>query len=60
MPAGRHAYERRTESKTAIYSYESEAAELSDAHQTAFTALPAAWRFWQAQAWWYRLTATHR
>jgi uncharacterized protein YdeI (YjbR/CyaY-like superfamily) len=57
--AGQRAFAERRESKTAIYSYEREAGELSDSERERFAATEPAWAFWQAQAGWYRKTATH-
>jgi uncharacterized protein YdeI (YjbR/CyaY-like superfamily) len=57
--AGRAAYERRSAGKSAVYSYEREASELSETQLATFAAQPEAWAFWQAQAASYRRTATH-
>jgi uncharacterized protein YdeI (YjbR/CyaY-like superfamily) len=57
--AGRRAFAERKEGRTAIYSYESDPAEFSEADATRFEANQPAWAFWQAQAPWYRRTATH-
>jgi uncharacterized protein YdeI (YjbR/CyaY-like superfamily) len=57
--AGERAFAERSEAKTAIYSYEREAADLSDAEGERFHANLDAWAFWAAQAPWYRRTATH-
>src|SRR5204863_8970988 len=43
-PAGLAAYERRTEARTAVYSYEQRhEVRLTDAEEAQFRALPAAW-----------------
>jgi uncharacterized protein YdeI (YjbR/CyaY-like superfamily) len=59
MPAGERAFERRAANKTAIYSYEREAGEFSDAEGEQFRANEPAWTFFSNQAPWYRRTATH-
>jgi uncharacterized protein YdeI (YjbR/CyaY-like superfamily) len=59
-PAGLAAFERRTEAKTGIYSYErGEDAVLSKEQGRAFRANREAWAFFQRQPPWYRRTATH-
>lgn len=57
--AGQHAFAARTEGKTAIYSYEREASDFSEAEGDQFRANPTAWAFFGSQAAWYRRTATH-
>ena len=57
-PAGRRAFEARTEARTATYSYEQrQTAALDDADEARFRADPAAWAFFQAQPPGYRQTA---
>jgi uncharacterized protein YdeI (YjbR/CyaY-like superfamily) len=59
-PAGIAAFERRSEKRSAIYSYEQkEAAQLSEDQEGRFRASPAAWEFFCAQPAGYRKTATH-
>ena len=58
-PAGRKAFEARSEERTAIYSYERATAALSDDQQRRFEADEAAWTFWQAQPPSYRRAITH-
>jgi uncharacterized protein YdeI (YjbR/CyaY-like superfamily) len=59
-PAGLAAFERRTADRTAIYSYErSKEAKLEPEQERAFKADAGAWAWFQAQAPWYRRTATH-
>jgi uncharacterized protein YdeI (YjbR/CyaY-like superfamily) len=59
-PAGVAAFERRSEAKSGIYSYEqSKEAELEPAHEREFRANAAAWSFFSAQPRGYRRTATH-
>jgi uncharacterized protein YdeI (YjbR/CyaY-like superfamily) len=59
-PVGVAAFERRTEDRTGIYSYERrEAAELEPAMEERFRAHARAWTWFEAQPPWYRRTATH-
>jgi uncharacterized protein YdeI (YjbR/CyaY-like superfamily) len=58
-PAGLEAFRRREEAKSRIYSYEQrKTAKLGRAYEQQFRAHETAWRFFQAQAPWYRRTAT--
>jgi uncharacterized protein YdeI (YjbR/CyaY-like superfamily) len=58
--AGLRAFANRNPDKSAIYSYEQrKAAKLDTALERRFRASPAAWKFFQAQAPWYRRTATY-
>jgi uncharacterized protein YdeI (YjbR/CyaY-like superfamily) len=60
-PAGLAAFERRSGAKSAIYAYEQDGtAQLSADHQRVLDAHPAARRFFDAQAPWYRRRAIHR
>lgn len=60
QPAGLAAFERRSEEKSAIYSYEQrKAAAFDEAHERQFRQNAAAWEFFQAQPPWYRRTATY-
>jgi len=59
-PAGAAAFARRSEAKSAVYSYEQrQAARLSAAEEKAFRAERAAWRDFERRPPWYRRTATH-
>jgi uncharacterized protein YdeI (YjbR/CyaY-like superfamily) len=59
-PAGVAAFERRSEARTGIYSYERrEPAELDPAMTERFRANARAWTWFEAQPPWYRRTATH-
>jgi len=58
-PPGLAAYAARDEERTAIYSFERDAAALSPAYARAFRAKPRAWAFFQGEAPWYRRTCTH-
>lgn len=58
FPAGLAAFEKRSEKKSGIYSYEQrKSAELGDAYERQFRANEAAWEYFQAQAPSYRQTA---
>jgi uncharacterized protein YdeI (YjbR/CyaY-like superfamily) len=57
LPAGLAAFERRSEEKSAIYSYEQrKTAELDEASQKLFQKHGTAWEYFQAQPPWYRRT----
>ena len=59
QPAGLAAHAGAHESRSRIYSYEQRnAAELPPEMARRFRRDKAAWRFFQAQAPWYRRTAT--
>jgi uncharacterized protein YdeI (YjbR/CyaY-like superfamily) len=58
-PAGREAFERRTEKRSGRYSYEQRhQATLEPTAEERFRAEPGAWEYFQAQPPWYRKTAT--
>jgi uncharacterized protein YdeI (YjbR/CyaY-like superfamily) len=58
-PAGLAAFERRSEAKSGIYSYEQrKQARLEPAQEREFRANAEAWRYFQAQPQGYRKTAT--
>lgn len=58
-PAGLKAFEKRTTENSGTYAYEQRgAAKLDAAQEQQFRANPPAWEFFQAQAPWYRKTAT--
>jgi uncharacterized protein YdeI (YjbR/CyaY-like superfamily) len=60
QPAGLKAFEMRSEEKSALYSYERrESAQFDEASEAQFRAQEAAWKFFQAQAPWYRRTITY-
>ena len=59
-PAGVAAFERRSDAKTAIYSYEQrQAAELDPEQKRRFKANKPAWAWFRAQAPSYQRTATY-
>jgi uncharacterized protein YdeI (YjbR/CyaY-like superfamily) len=57
-PPGLKAFNERDESRSKLYSYEREVAELDDVYQKRFRANKKAWDFFQAQPPSYRKTAT--
>ena len=58
-PAGVRAFERRSEAKTGIYSYENRHRAAFDRGQTRrFKANRAAWAWFTGQPTWYRTAAT--
>ena len=60
-PAGLAAFQRRDGKHSGIYSYEQrKAAKLPPAYEKEFRANSAAWKFFEAQAPWYRRTAAYR
>ena len=58
-PAGLAAYEQRDPAKTAIYSYERDAAAFRPDEDARFRANSAAWTDWETRPPGYRKTATH-
>ena len=58
-PAGLAAFEARTPEKTAIYSYEREAAAFTDVELATLQASPAVWADWSSRPPSYRRTVTH-
>jgi uncharacterized protein YdeI (YjbR/CyaY-like superfamily) len=56
--AGLAAFERRDQQQSQRYSYEREKTNFDDDFEKRFRAAPKAWEFFQAQAPWYRRTAT--
>lgn len=59
-PAGVAAFQKRDENRSGIYSYEQRrTAKLPPAYEKEFRSNSAAWKFFQAQASWYRRTATY-
>lgn len=59
LKPGLAAFEARDEQRTGIYSFERQPAKLAPAYARAFRANVAAWKWYQAQAPWYRRTSTH-
>ena len=59
QPAGLAAFAKRTESKSKIYSHESEAKILSPAYEKQFKANKKAWAFWEAQPPGYKKVVVH-
>src|SRR5262245_15218086 len=59
LPAGLKAFETRSEAKTGIYSYEQrKSAQFDAAAEKLFRSHKRAWKYFQAQAPWYRQTTT--
>ena len=59
-PHGRAAFERRSEERSGIYSYEQRKnARLEPEQEREFKAHPEAWAFFRSQPPGYRRTATH-
>jgi uncharacterized protein YdeI (YjbR/CyaY-like superfamily) len=57
-PAGRRAFEGRSDEGSGLYSYEQrQSAELDESQQTLLRAKDKAWTFFQAQPPWYRKAA---
>ena len=57
-PAGIAAFERRTDDKTGVYSFENEA-ELSAEYEARLRANRAAAHYFDSRPPWYRRTAIH-
>ena len=58
-PAGQEAIARHSEVRSGVYAYENKSgAEFTDAQVQKFKGNREAWKFFQAQAPWYRKTAT--
>ena len=59
-PAGRAAFERRSEERSGVYSFErGEEAKLDRDQEKRFRANGAAWQWFGEQAPWYRRAAIH-
>ena len=58
-PAGLAAFEKRTDSKTGVYSFEREGAELSPEFEERLRANEAAAEYFDSRPPWYRRTAVH-
>lgn len=60
-PAGLEAFARRTEEKSRLASYENhEVVNFSAEEERRFRAVPEAWKFFEAQAPWYRRVSIWR
>ncbi len=57
--AGRAAFDKRDEKKSAIYSYENRPRELAPEFEKRFKANKKAWKFWSEQPPWYRRNVTY-
>jgi uncharacterized protein YdeI (YjbR/CyaY-like superfamily) len=58
-PAGLAAFERRSEDRTGVYSFERENAALPPEYEERLRANPSAAEYFDARPPWYRRTATH-
>jgi uncharacterized protein YdeI (YjbR/CyaY-like superfamily) len=58
-PAGLKAFEARDEKRTGIYSFENKPKTLPAAYEKKLKANKKAWKFFDAQAPWYKRTASH-
>ncbi len=56
---GLAAFAAREEARTGIYSFERQAMRLAPAYTRSFRARPKAWKWFSAQAPWYRRTCVH-
>ena len=57
--AGLAAWEARKEERTGVYSFEQDSHEMPAAYLRSFRANAKAWKWFQAQAPWYRRTLTY-
>jgi uncharacterized protein YdeI (YjbR/CyaY-like superfamily) len=55
-PPGRAAFQARIEERSRVYSFESKPLELAPAYARKLRGNPRAWKYFQAQAPWYRRT----
>lgn len=58
-PAGLTAFERRTEDRSRIYSYERDKHKFNDEQQRIFESNKKAWDFFRSQPPWYQRVATY-
>lgn len=56
---GRAAFAARTQAKSSVYSYENRSRGLDNEMAAKFRNHPAAWKFFESQAPWYRRAAAH-
>ena len=59
LPEGIEAFEKRTENKSAVYSYENETPSLSKPFEKIFKTNKKAWEFFNAQAPWYKRVSVY-
>ena len=57
--AGLGAWEAREEKRTGVYSFEQDSHEMPAAYLRSFRTKAKAWKWFQAQAPWYRRTLTY-
>jgi uncharacterized protein YdeI (YjbR/CyaY-like superfamily) len=58
-PKGRAAFAAREDARSAVYSYENRERGLDKQMEAAFRKHPAAWKFFESQAPWYRRAAAY-
>jgi uncharacterized protein YdeI (YjbR/CyaY-like superfamily) len=58
QPAGIAAFERRTDARTGVYSFEQQDLALDAESEARLRAAPNAWEFWERQPPSYRKPAT--
>ena len=58
-PEGLAAFEKRTASRSNVYSHEQQSVAFSPEFETLFKTNSKAWEFFNAQAPWYKKAATH-
>jgi uncharacterized protein YdeI (YjbR/CyaY-like superfamily) len=58
-PAGLAAFEKRTDDRTGVYSFERENAELPPEYEAQLRANPAAAEYFDSRPPWYRRTSIH-
>lgn len=54
MPAGITAFEKRKDEKSAVYAYENELKQFSEAFEKQFKKNKTSWEFFEKQANWYK------
>ncbi len=59
MPAGRKAFEARTDARTGVYSFERAAMAFSPAAARQFRGDRVAWAYFRQEAPWYRRASTY-
>jgi uncharacterized protein YdeI (YjbR/CyaY-like superfamily) len=60
LPEGLEAFSKRNPEKSGIYSFENDAKEFSKEYEKKFKANKAAWKFFTAQAPYYKKQMIHR
>jgi uncharacterized protein YdeI (YjbR/CyaY-like superfamily) len=60
LPEGLEAFSKRNPEKSGIYSFENDAKEFSKEYEKKFKANKTAWKFFTAQAPYYKKQMIHR